>query len=168
MLPVMPPKLYNRLNDVSIMGAEYQALLHTPSPTLGWQGDPDLTLAYHGLTGWEVLREEAVEDGRGGWITRHKVIAQCHTGVERFDPNELIRGLVARDTRVHRQSHEKAVDKIIDAIAKDEADRSARMVEAVLPVHEKLAWQTAKETGNLAPFIGQAGLSLPAKDAVDS
>jgi len=42
------------------------------------------------------------------------------------------------------------------------------MVEAVLPVHEKLAWQTAKATGNLAPFIGQAGLSLPAKDAVDS
>jgi hypothetical protein len=164
----MPPKLYNRLNDVSVMGPEYQALLHTPSPTLGWHGDPDLTLAYHGLTGWDVLREEAVEDGRGGWTTRHKVIAQCKTGVERFDPNELIRGLVERDTRVLAQSHQKAVDNILKSIDKEEADRSARMVDAVLPVHEKLAWQTAKETGNLAPFIGQAGLSLPAKDAVDS
>ena len=63
---------------------------------------------------------------------------------------------------------QKAADAYIKAVEQEERDRERTMFEAIAPVHEKLAWTTAKETGNLAPQVSLAGLSLPAKDAVDS
>lgn len=167
-MPAMPP--YSRLRDVQVLGPDYQRALRDPNPSLGWKGDPDLTLAYHHLTGWEVLREEAFfNDKTRTWEVRHIVIARQRAGSgARFDVNELVRGLVARDTQIAGQSQRKAADAHIKALLKEEADREAAMVEAVTPVHEKLAWVTAKETGNLAPVVSLAGLDLPRKDAVDS
>jgi len=164
----MPPKLYNRLSEVELLGPEYQAELQKPRPELGWTGDPDLLLAHHRLTGWEVLREEATWNGHA-WESRHTVIAQKRPGSgDRIDVNELVRGLVARDTQIHKQSQRKAHEAYVKALALEEKEKLDRMVDAIAPVHEKLAWTTAKETDNLAPFIGQAGIDLPAKDAVDS
>lgn len=169
-IPAVPPKLYNRLNHVQVLGPEYQRALHTPRPEIGWQGDPDLTLAYHHLTGWEVIREEAVfDDHTRTWVTRHIVIARQRAGAgARFDINELLKGLVARDVQVREQSHKKAAEDYIKSVEKEERERERAMFEAIAPVHEKLAWTTAKETGDLAPQVSLAGLSLPAKDAVDS
>lgn len=165
-MPAMPPKPYSRLSEVQVLGPEYQKALRTPRPEIGWQGDPDLTLAYHHLTGWEVLREEAVQDPRTGrWESRHVVIArQRAAGDVRIDVNELIRGLVARDTQVANQSHRKATEAYIDAVAKEEKERADRAYEAIRPVHEKLAWQVAKEAGELSKIVSLAGT---VKDAVD-
>lgn len=164
----MAPTFYSRMNDVQILGPEYQKALRSPRPEIGWQGDPDLTLAYHHLTGWEVLREEAHLTDRG-WETRHIVIARQRPGSNtRFDINELLKGLVARDVQVREQSHKKAAEDYIKAVEKEERDRENAMYEAIRPVHEKLAWTTAKETGDLAPQVSLAGLSIPGKDAVDS
>lgn len=164
----MAPTLYSRMNDVQILGPEYQKALRTPRPEIGWQGDPDLTLAHHHLTGWEVLREEAYPTGHG-WETRHVVIARQKPGSNtRFDINQLLKGLVERDTRVREHSAKKAADDYIKAVEKEERERENQMYEAIRPVHEKLAWVTAKETGDLAPQVSLAGLSIPGKDAVDS
>ena len=165
----MTPKLYNRLSEVQQLGPDYQRAIRDQKPEIGWQGDPDLTLAYHELTGWEVLREEAFPDGAGGWAVRHVVIARQAAGSgTRFDINALLRGLVDRDTRVAGHSHKKASDRLIDEIARSEVERERKMFEAMAPVHEELAWTVAKETGSLSPIIGQAGLDLPGRDAVDS
>lgn len=166
--PRMPPKPYSRLSDVQVLGPEYQKALRSPRPEIGWQGDPDLTLAYHHLTGWEVLREEAYAGDRG-WETRHVVIARQKAGAgTRFDINDLLKGLVARDTQVRDQSQRAASDAYFKAVEQEEKERVDRMYESIRPVHEKLAWTVAKETGDLAPQVSLAGLSLPAKDAVDS
>lgn len=166
----MPPTPYSRLSQVQVMGSDYQRALHSPRPEIGWQGDPDLTLAYHHLTGWEVLREEAHYDERTRtWSSRHIVIARQKAGSNtRFDINELLKGLVARDVQVRGQSQKAASDAYFKAVEQEEKERTDRMYEAIRPVHEKLAWVTAKETGDLAPQVSLAGLSLPAKDAVDS
>lgn len=166
----MSPQPYSRLNDVQVLGPELQAALHNPKPELGWQGDPDLTVVYHHLTGWEVLREEATFDARTRtWSNRYIVIARQRAGSPtRFDVNELIRGLVERDVKVAGHSHKKAVEDSIKAAIKEEESREADMHDAIAPVHEKLVWAVAKETGDLSPFISLAGLSAPGKDAVDS
>jgi hypothetical protein len=159
--------LYNRLQHVQVMGPEVQAALHNPKPEIGWQGDPDLTAAYHHLTGWEILREEAAET-QFGWVTHHIVIARQKAGSPaQFDINELLQGLVARDTQVREQSHKKAGDRFIDTMVKEEQARDDAAVEALIPVHEKLAWTLAKENGYKYPYISLAGLDLPPKDAVD-
>lgn len=169
-MPAMPPTPYSRLRDVQVLGPEYQRALRSPRPEVGWQGDPDLTLAYHHITGWEVLREEAHFNERTRtWGVRHVVIARQKAAAgTRFDINELLRGLVARDTQVRNQSAQKAADDYIKSVEKEEREREQSMYEAIAPVHERLAWTVAKETGNLAPQVSLAGLSLPAKDAVDS
>jgi len=166
----MPPKPYSRLSEVQVLGPEYQRALRSPRPEIGWQGDPDLTLAYHHLTGWEVLREEAHFNERTrSWESRHIVIARQRAGAgTRFDINQLLKGLVERDTRVREHSAKKAADDYIKSVEKEERERENQMYEAIRPVHEKLAWVTAKETGNLAPQVSLAGLSIPSKDAVDS
>ena len=166
----MPPSFYSRLNDVQILGPEYQKALRSPRPEIGWQGDPDLTLAYHHLTGWEVLREEAhFNDRTRTWNVRHVVIARQKAGAgARFDINGLLRGLVARDTHVRDQSQKSASDAYFKAVEQEEKERADRMYEAIRPVHERLAWTVAKETGDLAPQVSLAGLSIPGKDAVDS
>lgn len=163
----MRAPVLSRLNDVSILGPEYQKALREGKPELGWKGDPDLTITYHRLLGWEVLREEGYFSN-GVWELRQIPVARQRpeAGVN-LDINQLIRGLVARDTTVGNQSHEKAIDEYIQRYEKEEADRADQAYEAIAPVHEKLAWTVAKEAGGLAPVVSLAGINKPGGDTVD-
>lgn len=143
-----------RLDDRERASVELQRALHRPDPTLGWRGDPDLILAFNRLERrWEVWREEAWQDyTTGRWETIHRIIARAPTG-DRLDVSELIRGLVERDTLIDGQDAVAQVEKLFKDMEADERRKDAEMVEAITPVHEKLAWTIAKDTGNSKPFL---------------
>jgi hypothetical protein len=142
--------LYTR----TVMAPEYQRALTEPDATLGWAGDPDLTLAWNRLDQrYEIWREEAWQDyTTGKWQTIHRIIARAPRG-DRLDVTEMIRGLVARDTAVSGQSHEKAMEKYIRDVEAESAAKDEAAFQAIAPIHEKLAWTMAKATDNHKPFV---------------
>lgn len=140
--------------DRSILAPEYQKALQHPKPELGWTGDPDLRLAWNRLEDrYEIWREEVFFDhSTGKWETTFVIIGRAPHG-ERLDINAMIRGLVARDTKIACQSHRKAMDDYFRRLDAEERQRESEAIEALTPVHEKLAWAIAKDEGELSPFV---------------
>lgn len=149
------------LHDRSILGPEYQRRLREPDATLGWSGDPDLVLAYNRLLDvYEVWREEPFFDhATGKWVDDYVVVARRNVRGARFDIAELIRGLVARDSWIEGQSAEKAMEKYLADVEAEAKAHEDAMFEALRPVHEKLAWTVARDTGDLTPFVSLSGAS---------
>ena len=153
------------LTNVAVLGPEYQRALHNPKPEIGWKGDPDLTITHHQITGWEVLREEVWFDYKTKrWETRHIPVArQRPEAGSRLDIDQLLKGLVDRDTNAG-SDHKQAMAQHLDNLAKEEQRKADEAFEAFRPVHEKLAWTIAKETGSLSPVVAVGEIKQAAVD----
>jgi hypothetical protein len=147
------------LHDRTTLGPEYQARLTNPDPTLGWLGDPDLVLTYNRLEDcYEVWREEVVYDTAvEDYVTRYTIIAKRSTKGARFDIAQLIRGLVARDSYIEGNSAKQAMEKYLAEVSRETEEGEARMVEALMEPHAKVAHALARDTGNLSTFVSMSG-----------
>lgn len=98
--------------------------LRRPDPTIGWTGDPLLTVAYNRiLDRWEVHRERPDGSGKFDFIARQKEMGQ------RLDVTQLLRGLVARDTTLRNNTALDQANERIKANQENEKRLDAEAAE---------------------------------------
>jgi hypothetical protein len=106
--------------------------LHHGDPTVGWEGDERLALAWNRETQkWELWRRERDED--------YRLIAL--SPYQHPFPDDIIERLVTHDVRRGFD-----VSKYVrEANAKVEKEQEYQLGEALGPSHEKLAWALMKD-----------------------
>jgi len=130
--------------ELSTLGPSYTAEIK--------KYDPDLEIVWNKLEDrYEVWREEW-DEARQAVIPQ--LVARGPAGKTRVDIAQVISRLRAMDTRLAGQSHVEQMDRYLADLAAEEKAKDDEAYEAIRPVHERLAWQVAKETGNLATFVG--------------
>lgn len=129
-------------------------IIRRPSAELGWTGDTDLFVCYERLEDrWSVWRE----DGDGMF---RPVMKQKDPG-QKLDPSVIIRSLVERDTYLRNNSHERHMEKIIQANERVSAERDAAaaemLSETMQKVYHAVATNNTAETGYVRPLaVGAA------------
>ena len=105
--------------------------LQNGDPTLGWEGDPNLCVAFDKLTQrWEIHRLE--HDGQ------YRLVMRSRPGMP--FPHNVIEWLVQHDTK-RGYDFAAAVAKEME---QQEKARHAAFLEKIAPGHEKALWAARK------------------------
>lgn len=136
-------EIYSRQHDAE----HYSRPLQQGYAPLGWEGDPDLILAFNNgpAQRWEVLRHEP----KRNLPNRHVVVMAGPSGAELNDSAiiALIQALVLADTRREGNSASEQLERIIKKNEKLEAEQTAAAADATAEHLEKFYHEAGKAMG---------------------
>lgn len=136
---ILPQRL-----SVQSLGEDIQKALREGVPTLGWRGDPWLTLAYVKDT-----------DEFEVWDTKPQNRKDSHTLVFKVKRTDVISDPInrilirLRDSNIERMSVRQYTDMIMSRFDQDDARKDKALLEATEDFSDKAAWAIKKDVGHL-------------------
>lgn len=100
-------------------------VLHNGDPTVGWRGDPDLTMTHSNVHGWELWRASP-QDGPG----QYELIARQRIPNAPLNLTALIRQLAERDTWNRGVDHVQQIDAYLAEVERKDREREERLLDA--------------------------------------
>ena len=114
------------LDSRSVMSEAIHDVLRNGDPTVGWRGDPELTMTHSNVHGWELWRHSP-EDGPG----QYELVARQRIPNAPLNLTELVKALAARDTHNRGVDHITEINRFLADVERKEREREERLTEQV-------------------------------------